>query len=68
MLASGAGALGVRLGGDRFTEGEVSALPEFGVGESADPDTLQRAVGLVWRATVLWVILLFSLGLAAVVG
>ena len=44
------------------------SIAEFGVGETADPDTLQRAVGLVWRATVLWVILLFSLGLAAVVG
>ncbi len=68
VLASGAGALGVRLGGDDFAEGEVSAAPEFGVGEPADPDTLQRAVGLVWRATVLWVILLLSLGLAALVG
>ena len=48
--------------------GELLAILEFGVGESADPDTLQRAVRLVWRATVLWVILLFSLGLAAVVG
>ncbi|WP_415033176.1 CobD/CbiB family protein [Azonexus sp.] len=68
VLASGAGALGVRLQGDYFAEGEASAAIEFGVGEPADPDTLQRAVGLVWRATVLWVILLLLLGLAALVG
>jgi cobalamin biosynthesis protein CobD/CbiB len=68
VLASGAGALGVQLGGSVVDEGEVSDRAELGLGEPADVDFMQSAVGLVWRATVLWVLLLFLLGLANLAG
>lgn len=66
VLASGAGALGVCLG---LPEPDVMREnDEPGLGEAADPDFMQSAVGLVWRAIVLWLLMLFLLGLASLVG
>ena len=57
LLASGAGALGVRLGmpvHDVIQDmGEVGDRPELGLGEDADPDFMQSTIGLVWRSLVL---------------
>lgn len=68
VLASGAGALGVQLGMPVMESGEIADRSELGVGEPADVDFMQSAVGLVWRAIVLWMLLLFLLGLATLVG
>jgi len=68
VLAAGAGALGVLLGRPVIDDGEVSDRAELGLGDPADVDFMQSAVGLVWRATVLWMLLLFLLGLASLVG
>ena len=68
VIASGAGALGVRLGNPVVDDGELSDRAELGLGDEADVDFMQSAVGLVWRATVLWMLLLFLLGLASLVG
>ncbi len=68
VIASGAGALGVRLGSPVVDAGELSDRAELGLGDEADVDFMQSAVGLVWRATVLWMLLLFLLGLASLVG
>lgn len=68
VLASGAGALGVQLGLPVVDGGEVSDRAELGLGDPPDVDFMQSAVGLVWRATVLWMLLLFLLGLASLVG
>jgi cobalamin biosynthesis protein CobD/CbiB len=68
VLASGAGALGVRLGMPVVESGEVADRAELGTGDDADVDFMQSAVGLVWRAVVLWVLLLLLLGLASLVG
>lgn len=68
ILASGAGALGVRLGMPLVEQGEVTARDDLGIGDDADADFMQSTVGLVWRALVLWVLLLFMLGLARWVG
>ena len=68
VLASGAGALGVRLGMPVVESGEVADRAELGTGDEADVDFMQSAVGLVWRAIVLWVVLLLLLGLASLVG
>lgn len=68
VLASGAGALGVRLGipGEELDGAGESC--DLGLGEPADVDFMQSAVGLVWRATVFWMLLLFLLGLASLVS
>jgi cobalamin biosynthesis protein CobD/CbiB len=73
IVAAGAGALGVKLGGALspspvIDDEIVSDRPEIGVGEEATPAALPSAIGLVWRALILWVILLAVVGLAAWVG
>lgn len=68
ILASGAGALGVRLGEPLPVGGEVEFRPELGLGDDADADYLQSAVSLVWRAAVLWLALIFLFTFAALVG
>ncbi len=64
LLASGAGALGVRLGLPIVESGEVLARPEMGLGEEADADFMQSGIGLVWRTLVLCLLLLALLGVA----
>jgi len=65
LLASGAGALGVHLGGPlALLGGDVLQRPELGVGDAPSPDVLPSAVGLVWRALVLWLVLILLITLA----
>jgi cobalamin biosynthesis protein CobD/CbiB len=68
LLASGAGALGVRLGSTIVQDSSPVFRPEIGIDEAADEDFMQSAVGLVWRALVFWMILLLLLSLASLVG
>ena len=68
VLASGAGALGVRLGMTIVQDSEPVFRPEIGMEEEADADFMQSAVGLVWRALVFLLILLLLLTLASLVG
>lgn len=73
LLASGAGALGIRLGlplpaSDAGEPGGIEARPELGLGDDADVDHLQSAIGLVWRALVLCLLLLALLTVAGWVG
>ena len=64
VLASGAGALGVQLGGPLpGYDGEPEARPEIGIGDAVEAEVLPSAVGLVWRALVLWLLLIFVLSL-----
>jgi adenosylcobinamide-phosphate synthase len=56
VLASGAGALGVRLGDPIAAGGSVRVRPALGVGESAREDALASLEGLLWRALALWLI------------
>ncbi|HEU4621182.1 MAG TPA: CobD/CbiB family protein [Burkholderiaceae bacterium] len=72
VLSAGAGALGVRLGGGRDmpltattpeVEADTRVDPPLGV--EAQPGHLRSAVGLVWRAMLLWLILLLMLSIAA---
>ncbi len=65
ILASGAGALGVRLGDSLRGAGGKYYCPELGVGEEADMDFLQSSVGLIWRTLVLWLLLLLLLEIAS---
>jgi adenosylcobinamide-phosphate synthase len=68
ILASGAGALGVRLGDALHEYGTVHYRPAVGTGDEADVDFMQSAVGLMWRALVLWMFLLFILTVAHSLG
>jgi cobalamin biosynthesis protein CobD/CbiB len=65
VLASGAGALGMELGGAIAIPGREPTLrPTLGTGEAAEPEMLPSAVGLVWRALVLWLLVILLLTLA----
>jgi len=68
LLASGAGALGVRLGMPIPQGGLPLDRPELGVGDDADADFMRSTVGLVWRSVVFWLILLLLLTLASLLG
>ena len=65
VLASGAGALGVQLGGTVPTSS--AAIPTCGPSSGwaiPEADLLPSGVGLVWRALVLWLLLMLLLTLA----
>ena len=69
ILASGAGALGVRLGEPLHQyNSSLNYRPELGVGDEADVEHLESTVGLIWRALVLWLLVLLVFSLASWVG
>jgi len=68
ILASGAGALGVRLGEPLPGGGVLEYRPELGLGDAADADYLMSAIGLVWRALVLMLALLLLMTFAKWLG
>jgi adenosylcobinamide-phosphate synthase len=56
VLASGAGALGVRLG-EPIARGETLVdRPSLGLGDAAGEESLASLEGLLWRALVLWLV------------
>ena len=68
VLAAGYGALGLSTVPSGVGNGYLADTASLGVGDEADLDFMQSAVGLVWRALLLWMLLLLLLGLASVVG
>ncbi|HEY2630221.1 MAG TPA: regulatory signaling modulator protein AmpE [Usitatibacter sp.] len=63
VLASGAGALGVRLGDPIAAQGAMIARPTLGTGEAASEEVLSSLEGMLWRAMTLWLIV-FALAAA----
>ena len=68
VLAAGAGAIGVRLGGPIVRDGALVERSELGTGEEADTPFLDSTVGLVWRSLVLWLLMMLLLGVAAIIS
>lgn len=79
ILSAGGGAMGVRLGTPILTAANVipadasmvdSTTPDIDIlpGELSSPRALQSTVGLVWRALLLWMLLLLLLSLAVWLG
>ena len=66
VLAAGAGALGIRLGMPLTEVEGLQVRSDLGLGEAADAPFLDSAVGLLWRALVLWVFVLVLLSLARI--
>jgi cobalamin biosynthesis protein CobD/CbiB len=64
VLASGAGAMGVKLGMPIQCESGPETRAELGVGETADSPFLESTVGLLWRSIVFWVFLLILVSVA----
>ncbi len=68
VLASGAGALGVKLGGALREDGMLNQRPDLGLGADVEVEDLRGATGLIWRALVLWLVLLLLVSVAQVLG
>ena len=64
VLASGAGAMGVRLGMPVLSELGPVDRPELGLGDEADVGFLDSTIGLVWRALVVILFILMLLAIA----
>lgn len=65
ILAAAAGALGVKLGGVLHEDSGIVYRPQLGDGDEADVDYMQAAVGLIWRALVLWLFLILLATIAS---
>jgi adenosylcobinamide-phosphate synthase len=59
VMASGAGAIGVTLGGAAVYDGVVEVRPPLGSGPAPDADAIARAWQLVWRTTLSWLAVAF---------
>ncbi|MGH8080845.1 MAG: adenosylcobinamide-phosphate synthase CbiB [Lysobacter sp.] len=62
VMAAGAGALRVRLGGDAPYHGVWESRPSLGEGAAPDAGSILRALSLVRRGTVLWLAMFCSIG------
>ncbi|SDH40942.1 adenosylcobinamide-phosphate synthase [Pseudomonas flavescens] len=62
VMAAGAGALGVSLGGAAVYHGEVHQRPELGEGPSPQARDIERALNLVWGGVLLWLLLILIVG------
>jgi adenosylcobinamide-phosphate synthase len=57
VMAAGAGALGVSLGGGAFYDGEWEERPPLGLGMPPDPDSIPAALRLVRSGVVMWLLI-----------
>lgn len=68
VLASAAGALGIRLGEPVLVHGEMQYRPQLGMHDEAGAEDMHSAAGLVWRALALWLAVLLLMSLARWTG
>jgi adenosylcobinamide-phosphate synthase len=68
LLASAAGASGIRLGLPVYQDGARVERPELGVGDKSGEAALQCALRLIWRSVVFMLVMLFMLTLASLLG
>ncbi len=61
VMAAGAGALMLRLGGSAIYDGRRRSRPALGVGRAPVADDIPRALSLLYRSMVLWVVVLVVL-------
>jgi adenosylcobinamide-phosphate synthase len=62
VMASGAGALGISLGGAASYEGEVEQRPVLGTGPAAAARDILRAWRLVFNTALLWAAMALAIG------
>lgn len=58
VMAAGAGALGLRLGGPARYEGRWHERPPLGMGRAADAHSIEDALRLVRHGVVLWILVI----------
>jgi len=62
VMAAGAGALGVSLGGPAIYHGELQLRPTLGEGEAPKARDIERALDMVWAGVGFWLLVLFLEG------
>lgn len=60
VMASGAGALSITIGGPACYHGEWHQRPVFGAGSEAGTDDIKRALHLVSYSVMLWLLIAFT--------
>ncbi|WP_070886402.1 adenosylcobinamide-phosphate synthase CbiB [Pseudomonas argentinensis] len=60
VMAAGAGALGVSLGGAAVYHGELHPRPGLGEGPPPRARDIERAMNLVWGGVLLWLLLMLT--------
>lgn len=68
VLASGAGALGIKLGQSMVLDDQPVYRPDLGCGEEVDTEHMQSVIGLLWRTLVFWLLMLLLLTGAHLLG
>lgn len=68
ILASGAGAMGIRLGEPLRFGPDTEFRPELGVGDEPDADDVDSAPIMVWRGVIVWLIIILLMTLASWAG
>jgi adenosylcobinamide-phosphate synthase len=67
VMAAGAGALGIQLGGDAIYHGKSKHRPTLGNGQAPQVSDLSNALKLVDRSVYIWAIAALLLGLTGLV-
>ncbi len=60
VMASGAGALQIRIGGPDYYHGEYRQRPWLGRGPLPDYFSIERSIGLVQRSLLLWLLIIIT--------
>ncbi len=68
LLASAAGAMGVKLGLPVPQNSEMLHRAELGMGGKADENAMKNASRLIWRTTIIWLLVMLLLTLAGLLG
>ncbi len=61
VMSAGAGALKITIGGSAIYHGETHWRPELGGGDAAQADDIERALSLLNRTTVLWILVIATI-------
>ena len=56
VMASGAGALGIRIGGPVIYHGVLENKPFLGVGRAVESSDIQRSISLIHRSVAVWIV------------
>jgi adenosylcobinamide-phosphate synthase len=62
VMASGAGALGIKLGGAAVYAGKNKQRPQLGIDREVDKNDIQRAISLLQQGIILWVVVILAGG------
>lgn len=66
VMSAGAGSLGIRLGGTANYHGKAQSRPVLGAGNAAGVNDIGRALALVDRTLMLWLLLITAVSLLLV--